>query len=83
MAVIDLPSRGKPVTSKRPTVSDPVTRGAAIEKHVARIDQDLDFLYCIYATLAGGGEVPEEAVEGLRTLHERMQNEVNAIYMLG
>ena len=83
MAVIDLPSRGKPVTPKRPTISNPVLRGAALEKHVGNIDKDLDLLFCIYATLVGGGEVPEQAVEGLRTLHERMQIEVDAIYMLG
>ena len=83
MSIIDLPSREKPVTPKRPTLATPVLASQAAEKCVASLDEDLDFLFCIAATLAGTEGVPDQAIDGLNTLHARMKRNVDALYNLG
>ena len=82
MAVIDLPSRGKPVTSK-PTVATPVLVAESVRQHLSEIDEDLDHLFCATSAVCGTQDVPDEVINALRTLHMRMKRNVNAIYMLG
>ena len=81
MAVIDLPIRaGK---GKRPTIATPVLVSEHAEKHIAALDEDLDFLYCVRGTLAGTSGVPDEALEALAVLQSRMRRNVDALFNLG
>ena len=83
MTIIDLSSRPAVAKPQPPTVSAPVLSATTAEPHISALDEDLDCLYCIAATLAGTDSVPDEAVNALRTLHARMQRNVNALYTLG
>lgn len=83
MTIIDVPFHAKTVTPKRPTVATPVLVKDAAEKCIAALDEDLDFLYCIANAMSRIQTVPDEAVNGLRTLHTRMKRNVETLYTLG
>jgi hypothetical protein len=83
MTIIDLTSRPAAAKPQRTTLANPVLLPVSAEQPIAAIDEDLDLLYCIAATLAGTEGVPDEAVNGLRTLHARMRSNIETLYTMG
>lgn len=74
MTIIDLPSREKLAKPERPTIATPILNKERICKSVEEIDQNIDMLFCIHATLAGStDEVPSEAIEALNAVHNRLR----------
>lgn len=64
----------------RPTIANPVNAREQIGKCVTEIDENVDLLFCIYGTLAGSTEVPEEALEALSTIHKRLRRQCDALF---
>ena len=83
MTILELPHRSTAAKPQRPTVATPVLVAEAAARHIAALDEDLDCVYCIAATISGTDGVPDEAVNALRTLHARMKRNVDALYNLG
>ncbi|HET8727725.1 MAG TPA: hypothetical protein VFO41_09465 [Alphaproteobacteria bacterium] len=95
MTIDPIPLRPRHVTPKRaftasdqdkpsrPTIAAPVLVSKTAEKCIADIDRDLDCLYCVHGTLAGTEGVPDEALEALATLRDRMKRNIDTLYSLG
>lgn len=82
MTIIDLPSREKRVTPKRPTVATPVLANQAAEKCVASLDEDIDHLRCAIDSLLYSSD-SDAALGALETIHDRMKRNVDTLYTLG
>lgn len=79
MTILELPNRSN--GAKRPTVANPVLNKDRLCKSLQEIDQNINLLFCVKGTIAGCGEVPNEAVEALDIVHDRLRKLTDALFM--
>lgn len=66
----------------RPTTANPEHTREQIGKAVREIDEDIDFLFLLHEMLLRCPEVPDQAVSALETIHKRMKQQTNVLFML-
>ena len=74
MAVIELP--------KRPGVANPARKTEQMEKAMSELDEQINILFCVYATLAGSEDVPDEPLEVLIAAHKRLRLNCDKLFAL-
>lgn len=79
MTILELPNRSN--GAKRPTVATPVLNKDQLCKSLEEIDENIDLLFCVKGTICGSTEVPNEAIEALNIIHNRLRRLTDALFM--